>query len=139
MEGAHFLISVSEKEAIKAKIRDYLSGQTEIRFAYLGGSFLEGGAFRDIDLGIYFEPVLSKSVQLDLALQYAAELSCRIGFPVDIQPLNNASLEFQYQTSRGELLFSQDEEQRLNFIEDIWPQYFDFQYFMQENLRDLLR
>ncbi len=139
MEGRLFSIPVPEKEAIKAKIRDYLSGQTEIHFAYLGGSFLDGGAFRDIDLGIYFEPVLAKPVQLDLALRYAAELSCRTGFPVDIQPLNYASLEFQYQTSRGELLFSRDEEQRLNFIEDIWPQYFDFQYFMRENLRDLLR
>jgi hypothetical protein len=35
-------------------------------------------------------------------------------------------------------MISHDEERRYTFLEQIWPQYFDFQYFIRENLRDLL-
>ncbi len=44
-----------KKEILINNIEIFLEKRREIQFAYLFGSFLDGKAFRDIDLAIYID------------------------------------------------------------------------------------
>ena len=48
----HILKEKQRRDIVK-EIRAIVSGQPEIVFAFLHGSFLAGSFFRDIDLGIF--------------------------------------------------------------------------------------
>lgn len=138
MNSERFFSTAREKKEIKETIRKFFETKSEISFGYLFGSFLSGGSYADIDIGVFFKPEVAKDNYLDLILGYSLELSFLVGFPVEVHSLNNAGLEFQFQATKGELLISQDEDERCSFLEEIWPRYFDFQYFIRENLNDLI-
>ena len=116
-----------------------MESKSEISFGYFLGSFLSDGSYADIDLGIFFKLEIMKDDYFDLVLKYSSEISFLVGIQVEIHSINDANLEFQFQTTKGELIFSRDEEERCSFLEEVWPRYFDFQYFIHENLNDLLK
>lgn len=139
MNEARFLSTATEKKRIKEMIKEYLESQPEISFGYFLGSFLSDGSYADVDIGVFFRPGVAKDDYLDLVLKYSSEISILVEVPVEVHPINDANLEFQFQITKGELIFSHDEEERYNFLEEVWPRYFDFQYFIHENLNDLLK
>lgn len=139
MNEVRFLSTETEKKRIKEKIKEYLESQPEISFGYFLGSFLSDGSYADVDIGVFFRPEVAKDDYLDLVLKYSSEISILVEVPVEVHSINDANLEFQFQSTKGELIFSHDEEERYNFLEEVWPRYFDFQYFIHENLNDLLK
>lgn len=139
MNGERFLSTATEKKRIKEIIKEYLESKPEVSFGYFLGSFLSNGSYADVDIGIFFRPEVAKDDYLDLILKYSSEISFLVGIPVEVHSINDANLEFQFQTTKGELILSRDEEERYNFLEEVWPRYFDFQYFIHENLNDLLK
>ena len=139
MNEVRFLSTETEKKRIKEKIKEYLESQPEISFGNFLGSFLSDGSYADVDIGVFFRPEVAKDDYLDLVLKYSSEISILVEVPVEVHSINDANLEFQFQSTKGELIFSHDEEERYNFLEEVWPRYFDFQYFIHENLNDLLK
>ena len=114
-------LSEGEKEKIKVKLREALREGGEVLFAYLCGSFIENGPFRDIDVAVYVRRPTEKFYEETLE----EELSRIVGFPVDVRILNNAPVEFRFRAIGGELLFSKDEKLRCEFEERTMAEYHD--------------
>lgn len=83
------VISRAEKELIKNKIREQLSGQQEIEKIVLFGSFVRSNEPNDIDVAIFQN---STESYLSLALKYR-KLMREIAnmLPVDVIPLKTSA------------------------------------------------
>jgi len=113
----------------------------EIVFAYLHGSFVDGGRYRDIDIAVYLDP--DKAVfldEFDFAFEAAVDLSKQLRREVDVQVLNGSSTGFQNSVYRtGRLLFSRDERLRLDILERNSLEAMDFHELSLEYLRECAR
>lgn len=115
------------KEEIIKGIRIYLSNIEHLVFAYLHGSFTEGGNFRDIDVAVYTTgPVRELNLESDLSY----ELTEKTGYPVEVKMINNAPVAFQMAVLQsGRLVFSRDDEGRTDFIESVSNRYREYTHF----------
>ena len=129
-----FKLSGKEKEKIKKNLTEIIQNKEEVIFAYLHGSFLING-FNDIDLAFFVSGIEDI---LDYEISSSLEIEKQIHFPIDVKVLNNAPLGFKYEITKGELLFSRDEEIRTDFIEKTWHHYLDFRPIEKEILMDMM-
>lgn len=116
-----------EKEKIKItkKTSSFLKKKKEISFAFIFGSFLEKReiSFRDIDIGIFLEPLIVKKENIfNYETNLAIKISKLISFPtdlIDIKVLNFTSKIFQNNVfSRGLLLFAKNPDLLTSLIEE---------------------
>jgi uncharacterized protein len=122
------------------KLKGLLAPFEEIVFAYLHGSFVKGGAFRDVDIAVFLRPgapPLSDDVEYEISLSLRLEKT--LGLPADVKILNRAPLSFRYHASRGTLLLSRDESVREDFLSRTWSEYFDFARLARIYQEDLSR
>lgn len=131
--------NTKSKESSVEKIKKLLISRDEIIFAYLHGSFLDNFNFEDIDVALYIDQEKINNKQaFDYSLRLSSELSSQIGFEVDVQILNYASLGFKHSVLKnGILLFSKDENLRLDLIESISREYMDFYELAMQYIRDI--
>jgi predicted nucleotidyltransferase len=129
----------SQRATLITTLRRELLARPEIAFAYLHGSFLSGGPYRDIDVAIWLDP--SRVAQADRdrhALDLSVALHLKLRRPVDVRALNDASLAFRYHALEGEPLLVRDGE----FVDEMrartWDEYFDFLPFARRYLREAL-
>ena len=133
------LTSPREREKVIAALRRQLAGRPEVLFAYLHGSFLEGGPYRDLDIAVFVHPQQIEAARWrtyegDLAV----ELQLMLGQPVDVRLLNDAPLAFRYHATGGLPLVSRDPEARDEFRARTWDMYFDFLPFARRYLREVV-
>jgi hypothetical protein len=115
-----------ERRRLEQAISDRLRQEPDILFAYVHGSFADGGAFRDIDIGIYMRSVKGFAFESDLSY----ELSKATGYEVEVKAINEAPVAFQMAVLRdGKLLFSADDSVRADFIEGVGRKYRDYAHF----------
>lgn len=117
---------------IRQRLEYLLKERAEISFAYLHGSFVDGPAFHDIDVAIYLDSL--QSDPFDYEMKLSVELTRTLHLPVDIQVLNQAPLGFQRQVLQGELLFTRNEVQLTDYIEDVANEYTAFAHFLPDYL-----
>lgn len=116
-----------DKLEIIKKLKDVLSIEKEILFAYLHGSFLSEEKFEDVDIALYLEEEAIKNIDpLEKEILLALKLEKVIKKKVDIKILNFSPLSFRYNATSGYLLFSLDENKREEFLCRTWSEYFDF-------------
>jgi len=130
-------LTPEEREAIVESLRQELQKHPEIVFAYLLGSFAEGLPFRDIDIAVWVEGV-SREQAWDYEAQIATDLTRVLGIEVDVRLLNFAPLGFRLNAVNGVLLFSRDDEFRLNFVEQVSRAYMDFSWLARQMLKEAL-
>ena len=107
--------------------------ETPHAFALLFGSAARGGAFRDLDVGLFGGPTdLNEMLALGLRLEAAVK------FPVDLVSLERAPLALQFEASKGRVLSVLDPEALADWKERTWNDYFDRQYFLQTYAREML-
>lgn len=101
-----YAISKEEKEEVRRVIIDALKDKGEIIFAYLHGSFLEGG-FQDVDVAVYLSElkISSKREVLRCELELERELEEVISLPIDVRILNHAPLYFKFEVIKGGICF----------------------------------
>lgn len=83
LERRFFKENVIDKEGRKRIIeiiKSYLLCRDDVIFAYLHGSFAEGGKFRDIDLAIFMKNPVR---EIELESDFSYELSEKTGYPVE--------------------------------------------------------
>jgi predicted nucleotidyltransferase len=119
-------------------IKEALSPFPSIVFAYFYGSARESSIVGNIDIAVCFDPAVLPEEQLDVTLSLSASLSAKLGLDVDVRILNNSAVGYRFAVTGGELLFCRDEHLRSEFVERTRQEYFDFEPFMRQNLRDLL-
>jgi len=137
METRSFHLSDPERQSLRTRIRDRLSGRSDLAFAYLHGSFVTEDSFRDVDVAFYLKGIPASPLSLELELE--TELSEAIGgsYPLDARALNVAPLSFRYRVLRGGVPFLVvDEESRIDFVEATLRTYFDFSPFHKRYLRE---
>lgn len=123
-----FQRDAAAREAIRQQLSQQLASHDEIAFAYLLGSFQQGLPFRDIDVAVYMEPeCLKRTDALRYSFRLADELERAIPYPVDVRILNDAPCGFCYNATRGALLLSRNEVQRLEWVVQTWQEYLDFE------------
>lgn len=134
-----YKLSQEEKKEIKNKLSSLLSKKGEIVFAYLHGSFIDAYWFRDLDIAIYLDENKLEKRALDYELNLSVELEKALKLPVDVKILNYAPLSFRYKITKGEKIFSRDEEIRYTFLEDTWHRYLDFAPVEKEFMNEMIR
>ena len=86
------IISISQKELIKNKIREKLSSEEEIQKIVLFGSFAKSSEPNDIDIAIFQS---STESYLSLALKYRKLMREMANMlPVDVIPLKTSATGF---------------------------------------------
>ena len=95
----------AEREAVLTRLAACLAGRTDVVFALVFGSFLEGQAFRDVDLGIWTADAAGPRIDLELA----TTLSAAVGLPVDVRRVNDAPVPFLFHVLRGRVVVARDE------------------------------
>lgn len=131
---------MKSKENIFKTLKRKLSSSGEIIFCYIHGSFLDDYPFHDIDIAVYVDQKKIKPQQaFDYSFQLSLNLSGEIGLEIDIQVMNYAPLGFQHSVFKnGKLLFSKDENLRLNLIESASLEYIDFFELSLQYIHDLV-
>jgi len=129
-----YTLTEEEKEKIVKSLRESLMGHEEILFAYIHGSFLEDGPFRDVDVAVY----VNSSVHPFYEEELEEELSRIVRFPVDVRVLNNSPVAFRFHVIGGLLLFSRDDKIRCGFEERTMSEYHDYSYFLNIYRREAL-
>lgn len=127
-------LAKEEKEKIKKNLIKIIQNKEEVIFAYLHGRFLING-FNDIDLAFFVNGI---DDILDYEISVSLEIEKQIHFPIDVKVLNPAPLGFKYEVTKGELLFSRNEDMRTDYIEKVWYQYLDFKPVEKEILMDMM-
>ena len=67
------------------------------------------------------------------------QLSRCVGLEVDVRVLNYSPLGFQFNVTKGKLLFTRDERFHQEFVERVWLEYMDFNFLSRQILREALR
>lgn len=116
----------TERNKLGKAIKDRLSREPGLLFAYLHGSFVTSETFRDIDIGLYARD--HTDVSYEAALSY--ELSQTLGQEVEVKVINGAPVAFQMAVLRDDrLLFSSDDAVRTSFIEEVGRRYRTYAHF----------
>jgi hypothetical protein len=124
-----------KKEQLYRQLADILQTRTDIVFAYLYGSFVDDLPFHDIDVAVYFADAREAAITLD-TLDLSDRLSKELSIPVDVRPLNFASIPFRYQVIRGQLLFEKDQDRTAQFIEQTVQRYLDIKPFLLTGMKE---
>ena len=135
------LLSKKQKELIIARLTRLMEDMPEIVFAFLHGSFIDEGPFRDLDLAVYVDPSCPAAGDQTLEYELKTEMLLEetAGFPVDVRVLNRAPVPFRYNVLKnGRLLFCRDEELYADFLSHTLVSYFDFAPYRKRYLKEVL-
>ena len=127
------------REQIVGRLQRELDARPEIVLALLHGSFPDGGTYRDIDVALWLDPIrLSREERFRYAVDLSVQLHLQMASPIDVRVLNDAPLAFRYHALQGRRLVVRDE----TFLDELrartWDDYFDFQPFARQYLREAL-
>lgn len=130
---------MQDKRKIISKVKKFLYKRPETIYAYLHGSFLDEILYRDIDIAIYID---YKKIVLDNKFDYCEQINIELSkltrIDIDIQILNDAPLGFYHSVIKnGELLFSKNDELRLDIIEKKIQEYIDFYEYSLQYLMEI--
>lgn len=137
------------EEGIKEQLTQVLAKEAHIVFAVLYGSAVTATAepesegspdrsYRDLDVALWVdEEVIDPKETLAWAARIEVALRQAVDYPVDVRLLNEASLLFRYNVSRGVPLLINDKEAWYHFLERTWDEYLDFRPVAMAYLREM--
>nr|AAU83094.1 putative nucleotidyltransferase [uncultured archaeon GZfos26E7] len=135
MMEQRFKLDKKDKQKIREILKETIATIREVEFAHIHGSFTGDGGFHDIDVAIYVRTEYMDPLEYELSI--SSMLEQRIKLPVDVRVLNHAPNSFCYEVTRGEVVFSRNEEVRFNFIERTWNEYLDYKPVVEGILHEL--
>lgn len=135
MKTKAHMADAAVKERIIRRLTDVMTARDIVRFAFVYGSFTEETPFHDIDVAVYLVPTGEAAAIRD-AVELSNQLSNDIGMPVDVRPLNAASIPFRYRVIRGRLLFERDSEATAQFVEQTVQRYLDIKPFLLRGMKE---
>ena len=116
----------AEREHVVHVLTAALEAEPDVEFAWLHGSFLGGGGFHDIDVGVHLNA--AADVRSRRALDLGLRLDRDVGFPVDVRVLNDAPVTFLFHVFReGRLLLSRNDERLADLMERTVREYLDME------------
>ena len=120
-----YRVEAAERERVVHVLTAALEAEPDVEFAWLHGSFLGGGGFHDVDVGVHLNEA---DVRSRRALDLGLRLDRDIGFPVDVRVLNDAPVTFLFHVFReGRLLLSRNDERLADLMERTVREYLDME------------
>src|SRR6266540_1175469 len=119
--------SQSDRDEVLERLRGELELRPEVVLALLHGSFLQGGAYRDIDVAVWLDPAARpRDERFRYGLDLSVHLHLELGRAIDVRVLNDAPLAFRYHALQGRPLVVRDERFLDELRERTWDDYLDF-------------
>ncbi len=116
----------AERDRVLRRLTATLEGEPDLVFAWLHGSFLSGGGFHDVDVGVHLNA--APDVRFRRGLDLAVRLDHDTGFPIDVRVLNDAPVPFLFHVFReGRLLLSRNDELLADLMERTVREYLDME------------
>lgn len=124
-------------KGLREKLARVLAQWPAVRFAILYGSAATEDAFNDVDVGVWMDREVSPAEDdLLLGVRLERALRAAVSHPVDVRILNDATLPFRYNVSKGVPLILNDAEAYYAFVERAWDEYLDFKPIAMRYLRE---
>lgn len=126
---------------IKKRTYPIFNSVSKVVFAYLFGSTAheQTHADSDIDIAVFLEPAEAKAL---LAVETELDVKLDAALPeqrVDLIIVNVAPIIIQYNAIiEGEVIFSRDEQRRIDFETSTLYRYYDLKPFLDEEKRLIL-
>jgi len=136
MDPVAYRIDSRERTAVVGTIRQALANERDLVFAYLFGSFEEGGPFHDIDVGIFLDGAQPPETADRRAFDLAGRLEAVVPFPVDVVALNARPVTFRFHVYSGEPLVVNDENRLAQELERTMAEYFDIEPVLRRATRE---
>lgn len=134
-------IKSSRRRDVARKIKQTFLKEKNVIFVFIFGSFLNSPSFRDIDIGVYVEN-LEKDKIFDYELDMSRKIADACSLPYDIieiKVLNFAPKHFLGNIfSYGKLLFSRNDKQLSEMIENCSLDAIANEYIAYQSLKELL-
>ena len=112
--GKTYTLSMEKRVIILKRLREVLEPRGRLVFVVIFGSFISKSFFRDIDLGVYLKEFHGDAVDAAVyAEELSAELTRRIGIPIDVVVLNYAPMWLKLRALKGKVIIDRDPIQRL--------------------------
>lgn len=108
--------------------------------AYLFGSIAEGvqNRFSDVDIAVRLKPGLNPMDKHRIRMHLIGTIEGILEKDVDVVVLNDASLKMVHQVfRRGISIYVGNDQQEEEFRLKMQKTYFDFQYYLEKERRDL--
>jgi len=131
-----FVLNREEKEAIINTISRVLSKEEVIILAFLYGSFLEDGAFRDIDIGVFIKREEPLSPFFEFELEEKLSKTIPPGIPIEVRVVNKAPVTFLYHVITGKLLVCKDRECFANIVTTVARRYQDLEPVLEHYTKE---
>lgn len=114
------------------KIQDYFASQKDVVAVYLYGSFAYGNPHKrsDIDFGVLFDSPIKTYYRLGEIINDLSDLDLHVEADVRDISLDQSPL-FLFNVIRGKLIFSKDEDKRLDFEIKAMNNFYDTEYSRQ--------
>ena len=126
----------------KQNISDYLAKRKDIQVAYLFGSQASGKAdnLSDIDIAILFNAGLTVVQRFEQKLKIMGDVGSLLGRDdVEVVDLNSAPVALRFSAIENrEILFVNDDNDRVDFESRVMTMYQDYKYFMNINSQNSL-
>jgi len=120
---------------LKEEIKKVLKGHEEILVSYLYGSTVRGDNAKtsDIDIGLLLKEEFKEDALYPARIAGEIKRKCNLNQEVDIRILNNRPYRFLHQVIKnGEVITSQDENERVKFETSVIDGYIDFKPFYKQ-------
>jgi uncharacterized protein len=127
MNRKEFVIPAEEKRLIIEKLARLISGQDQVVFSFVFGSFSDdddNNPFQDIDIGVYVKNMNPKTA-VHFSLDLSQAVSKSLLFPVDIRVINDAPIPFLFHVIQGKLIVNKDDDVTSGFMEHVMRRYLD--------------
>ena len=124
----------------QAELQRVFRDTSEVVSAYLFGSVAEGMSTKhsDVDFAVRLKPGLSTVAKHQIRMQLIEALELVLKRDVDMVVIDDASLKMIHQVfSHGRAIFTKDERREEAFRLKKQKEYFDFQYYIEKENRDL--
>lgn len=135
MKQKGLILGEDEKRPLIEQLATALQNRDEVVFAYIYGSFAEGLAFHDIDVGVYLSEITEEE-STNYSLILGQMLSKELQVPVDIRVLNFAPVSFVYHVIRGHLILDRNEELRAHIIGGTIQKYLDLKPMIYRGIKE---
>lgn len=130
--------SEERKESILRALAVCLERYVEISFAYVHGSFIAQGPFRDLDIALYLDAEKVREVGFSFEDRVSQELrkTLHATFPLDVRVMNEAPPAFQYHAIRGRLILERCAAHRIEVVCRIIQRYLDLKPILDHHARE---
>jgi predicted nucleotidyltransferase len=133
-----YVLTAPKKQDLIQVITGFLSERhKEVSSGYLYGSFITGGPFSDVDLGLLVPAEVHEPMGYEIQMEL--ELEGLIRLPTDVRLLIGAPISFcQNVIRKGKLILDREPNFRADFEGRVLKMYFDFALFRRRYLSEVI-